>query len=64
MKFAAIALFVIAALATGSDAVSCQAQGGKKGHMCIPVKEACPGKWRSVFWDSGCRDGQRCCIRD
>lgn len=42
------------------DALSCRDQGNSRGAIC--VWGSCPSGWRRVFWDSGCRSGQRCCI--
>ncbi|KAF9436522.1 hypothetical protein BGZ76_003706 [Entomortierella beljakovae] len=51
--FAVVA--VIAAVATTTEAVSCQSQGDSRGKgYCISGGKSCPKGRKSVFWDSGC----------
>jgi len=43
------------------SSLSCQAQSdGRRVAICIYGH--CPLGWRTVFYDYGCRPGQRCCI--
>ncbi|ORX88685.1 hypothetical protein K493DRAFT_306417 [Basidiobolus meristosporus CBS 931.73] len=66
MKKFAVSLmvaFLVVSSSSGSvDALSCQAQGNSRGSLC--VSGGCPTGWRSVFWDTGCKSGQRCYARD
>ncbi|ORX92328.1 hypothetical protein K493DRAFT_354660 [Basidiobolus meristosporus CBS 931.73] len=66
MKKLAVSLmvaFLVASSSSGSvDALSCQAQGNSRGSLC--VSGGCPTGWRSVFWDTGCKSGQRCYARN
>jgi len=61
MQFFKYAMFVVAAVTVGTKAdISCQDQGNARGAIC--VYGSCPPGWRSVFYDYGCEEGQRCCI--
>jgi len=40
--------------------IYCPDMGGSRGVLC--VSGPCPAGWRSVFFDSGCQVGQKCCI--
>ncbi|KAF9444671.1 hypothetical protein P691DRAFT_806986 [Macrolepiota fuliginosa MF-IS2] len=63
MKFnlATTVFAVVLTFAVGGNAISCQDEAnGIRTARC--EWDSCPVGYRSVFWDTGCTDGQKCCI--